>query len=74
MFQVEDKWIPIIYFFHAIHEVKEKLLEVHSADSETSDISVNAIVNLIKFKMEQKIICCGNNMNTIHVWWSTAFC
>lgn len=55
-------------FFHAIYEIKEKLLEVHFAESETSAIIVNVIVNLIKFKIEQKIICFrGDNVNTIHV-------
>lgn len=55
-------------FFHAIHEIKEKPLQVHSAESETSAIIVNVIANLIKFKIEQKIICfCGNYMNAIHV-------
>lgn len=56
MLKVENKWIPVVgFYFHAIYEIKERLLEVHSAESEKSNI-VNVIINLIKFKIEQNYL------------------
>jgi hypothetical protein len=61
------KLIPImVQFYHPIHGIKVRLLEVHSVECETYDIIVNAIVNSVKkFKIEDKIISFyGDNNNT----------